>query len=79
MATPEPSPAEFCVLATRSSCCRAGSVLVIAAIETADGPVAGAFPTMSVVVRLADQLDAACGDMFCSPGDLPHVADHVAA
>ncbi len=51
----------------------------IAAIETADGPVAGAFPTMSVVVRLADQLDVARGDMFCSPGDLPHVADHVAA
>jgi bifunctional enzyme CysN/CysC len=51
----------------------------IAAIETADGPVEAAFPTMSVVVRLADQLDVARGDMLCAPASEPHLADHVSA
>jgi bifunctional enzyme CysN/CysC len=51
----------------------------IAAVETADGPVPAAFPTMSVVVRLADELDVARGDMLCAPGDEPRVSDRVSA
>ena len=67
---------------------RVGDVLVslpsrqrsrIAAIETADGPVDAAFPTMSVVVRLADQLDVARGDLLCAPWSEPHVANEVSA
>jgi bifunctional enzyme CysN/CysC len=37
----------------------------IAAIETIDGPVAEAFPPMSVTIRLADELDISRGDMIC--------------
>jgi bifunctional enzyme CysN/CysC len=51
----------------------------VVGVETADGPVAAAFPTMSVIVRLADHLDVARGDMFCAPRDLAHVADRVSA
>jgi bifunctional enzyme CysN/CysC len=43
-------------------------------IETLDGPVEVAFPPMSVVVHLADDLDAGRGSMICSAGDPPPVA-----
>ncbi|MGA8297120.1 MAG: GTP-binding protein [Acidimicrobiales bacterium] len=51
----------------------------VSAIETADGPVAAALPPMSVVVRLADQLDVARGDLICTPNREPYSADHVSA
>jgi sulfate adenylyltransferase subunit 1 len=51
----------------------------IASIETADGPVAEAFPPMSVTVRLADEIDISRGDMICRPHNAPAVAQDVEA
>ncbi|WP_213452963.1 sulfate adenylyltransferase subunit 1 [Rhizomonospora bruguierae] len=51
----------------------------IAAIETADGPVAEAFPPMSVTVRLADELDVSRGDMICRPNNAPSTAQDIEA
>jgi bifunctional enzyme CysN/CysC len=51
----------------------------IASIETADGPVAEAFPPMSVTVRLADEIDISRGDMICRPHNAPSVAQDVEA
>jgi bifunctional enzyme CysN/CysC len=42
-----------------------GLQTTVASIETFDGPVTQAFPPMSVVVRLADDLDVSRGDMIC--------------
>src|SRR6188508_620285 len=39
----------------------------IASIDSEDGPVAEAFPPMSVTVRLEDDLDVSRGDMICRP------------
>jgi bifunctional enzyme CysN/CysC len=43
----------------------------IAGIDTEDGPVAEAFPPMSVTVRLEDDLDVSRGDMICRPHNAP--------
>jgi bifunctional enzyme CysN/CysC len=51
----------------------------IEAIDTADGPVDEAFPPMSVVVRLADELDVSRGDMICRPHNAPRAAQDVEA
>jgi bifunctional enzyme CysN/CysC len=51
----------------------------IAAIDTADGPVAEAYPPMSVTVRLADELDVARGDMICRPNNAPAVSQDIEA
>jgi len=51
----------------------------IAAIDTADGPVAQAYPPMSVTVRLADELDVSRGDMICRPHNAPAVAQDIDA
>jgi bifunctional enzyme CysN/CysC len=51
----------------------------IAAIETADGPVTAAFPPMSVLVRLKDELDVARGDMISTASREPYTSDHVLA
>jgi bifunctional enzyme CysN/CysC len=51
----------------------------IAAVETADGPVAEAFPPMSVTVRLTDDLDISRGDMICRPNNRPRVTQDVDA
>jgi bifunctional enzyme CysN/CysC len=51
----------------------------IAEIDTADGPVAEAFPPMSVTVRLTDDLDIARGDMICRPHNTPHVTQDIEA
>jgi bifunctional enzyme CysN/CysC len=51
----------------------------IAAIETADGPVAEAFSPMSVTVRLEDDLDVSRGDMICRPHNQPAVAQEIDA
>ncbi|MFF5295767.1 sulfate adenylyltransferase subunit 1 [Paractinoplanes globisporus] len=51
----------------------------IAAIDTADGPVAEAFPPMSVTVRLADEIDISRGDMICRPHNAPAVAQDIEA
>ncbi|MER7457191.1 GTP-binding protein [Micromonospora sp. NPDC126480] len=51
----------------------------IAAVETADGPVAEAFPPMSVTIRLADEIDISRGDMICRPNNAPAVAQDIEA
>jgi bifunctional enzyme CysN/CysC len=51
----------------------------IAAIETADGPVAEAFPPMSVTVRLEDEIDIARGDLICRPHNAPKPAQDIDA
>jgi bifunctional enzyme CysN/CysC len=51
----------------------------IAAIDTADGPVAEAFAPMSVTVRLEDDLDVSRGDMICRPHNAPAVSQDVDA
>jgi sulfate adenylyltransferase subunit 1 (EFTu-like GTPase family) len=51
----------------------------IESVETADGPLEEAFPPMSVLVRLADDLDVGRGDLIASPGDGPVVARELEA
>jgi sulfate adenylyltransferase large subunit len=46
----------------------------VAAIDTFSGEIDAAFPTMSVTLRLADQLDVSRGDMIVGPEDLPVTA-----
>jgi bifunctional enzyme CysN/CysC len=43
----------------------------IEAIDTSDGEIEVAFPTMSVTVRLEDELDVSRGDMIVNPDDPP--------
>jgi len=51
----------------------------IAAIDTADGPLDTACAPMSVILRLADDLDVGRGDMICRPHNQPHVAQDIEA
>ncbi|WP_197676042.1 sulfate adenylyltransferase subunit 1 [Micromonospora auratinigra] len=51
----------------------------IASVETADGPVAEAFPPMSVTVRLTDEIDISRGDLICRPNNAPAVAQDIEA
>jgi sulfate adenylyltransferase large subunit len=46
----------------------------IAAIDTYDGELEAAFPTMSVTLRLEDDVDVSRGDMICLAEDPPAVA-----
>ena len=46
----------------------------VASVETHDGPLDVAVQGQSVVVRLADQVDASRGDMLCGPADRPVAA-----
>ena len=43
----------------------------IQALETMDGPLLRAFPPMSVVMRVEDDLDVSRGDLFCAPDNRP--------
>jgi len=56
-----------------------GFTTTIAAIETSDGPVAEAYPPMSVTVRLADDLDVSRGDLICRPHNAPRPAQDIDA
>jgi bifunctional enzyme CysN/CysC len=56
-----------------------GFTTSVASIETADGPVAEAFPPMSVTVRLTDQLDVSRGDLICRPHNAPAVTQDIDA
>jgi bifunctional enzyme CysN/CysC len=51
----------------------------VEAIETFDGPVNEAYPPMSVVVRLEDELDISRGDMLCRPHNQPQQAQDLSA
>jgi len=56
-----------------------GFTTKITDIETADGPLAEAYPPMSVTIRLADEIDIARGDMICRPHNRPAVAQDIEA
>jgi bifunctional enzyme CysN/CysC len=56
-----------------------GLTTTIAAIETADGPVAEAFAPMAVTVRLSDDIDVSRGDMICRSRNRPHVGQDLEA
>ena len=49
-----------------------GLTTTISGIDTADGPLEEAFASMSVTLRLADDLDVGRGDMICRPNNRPH-------
>jgi bifunctional enzyme CysN/CysC len=51
----------------------------IAAIDGPNGPVEEAHPPMSVVVRLADEIDLSRGDMLCRPHNKPRVSQDIEA
>ncbi len=51
----------------------------VESIETADGPVQEAFSPMSVVVRLADDLDISRGDMICHRNNQTSVGQDITA
>ena len=51
----------------------------IAAIETYDGVLSEAGPSMSVALRLEDRLDVSRGDMLCRAGSQPQVARQIDA
>jgi bifunctional enzyme CysN/CysC len=57
----------------------AGLTTRIAAIDTFDGPVQEAVPTMSVTLRLADDLDVSRGDIICRPHNKPTVGQDINA
>ena len=49
----------------------AGTATRVAAIDSYEGELEAAFPTMSVTLRLADELDVSRGDMIVNPDDPP--------
>ncbi len=51
----------------------------IATIDTADGPVAEAFPPMAVTITLTDDIDLGRGDMLCRPHNVPKVVQDIDA
>jgi bifunctional enzyme CysN/CysC len=51
-----------------------GDRTTIERIETADGPIDEAFPPMSVIVHLADDIDAGRGSVIAAADDPPTVA-----
>jgi bifunctional enzyme CysN/CysC len=56
-----------------------GFETVVAGIDGPTGPVDEAYPPMSVVVRLADELDVSRGDMICRPGNAATVTQDLDA
>jgi len=49
----------------------------IQSIETMDGPVAEAFPPMSVTITLEDNIDISRGDMIVKPNNQPHIGQDI--
>ncbi len=56
-----------------------GFTTTVKRIDTAHGPVAEAFPPMSVTLVLADDIDISRGDMICRPHNQPSVTQDVDA
>jgi bifunctional enzyme CysN/CysC len=56
-----------------------GETTRIAAIEGPQGPLEEAFPPMSVVLHLEDELDVSRGDMICRPNNRPATARSIEA
>jgi sulfate adenylyltransferase large subunit len=57
----------------------AGRTTTITSIDTYDGALETAFPTQSVTLRLADQIDISRGDMIAEADDGPTVARELEA
>jgi bifunctional enzyme CysN/CysC len=51
----------------------------IASIDTFDGPLEEAFPPMSVVIRLEEDLDVSRGDVICRPHNKPTIGQDIEA
>ncbi len=51
----------------------------ITSIDTMEGPVAEAFPPMSVTIRLDDDIDISRGSMICRPRNQPNVGQDIDA
>jgi sulfate adenylyltransferase subunit 1 len=49
----------------------------IQSIETMDGPVAEAFPPMSVTITLEDNIDISRGDMIVKPNNQPQIGQDI--
>ena len=56
-----------------------GFETAVAGIDGPEGPVAEAFPPMSVTVRLEDEIDVSRGDMVCRPHNAPTVTQDLDA
>ena len=56
-----------------------GQTTKIAAIDAFEGEIAAAFPTMSITVRLADDIDISRGDMIVNVDDPPVPAREIEA
>jgi bifunctional enzyme CysN/CysC len=56
-----------------------GLTTTIKRIDSAAGPVAEAFPPMSVTILLDDDIDISRGDMFCRPHNQPPGAQNIEA
>jgi sulfate adenylyltransferase large subunit len=56
-----------------------GRTSKIKAIDSYDGPLEAAFPTMSVAIRLEDEVDVSRGDMLVEADDAPVVARELEA
>jgi bifunctional enzyme CysN/CysC len=56
-----------------------GLETAVAAIDGPRGPVDEAYPTMSAIIRLADDLDVGRGDMLSRPGNQPAVTQDIEA
>jgi len=54
-----------------------GLTTTIKRIDTAAGPVDEAYPPMSVILLLDDDLDVSRGDQICRPHNQPHVTQDV--
>src|SRR5487761_827407 len=56
-----------------------GLTTTVERIDTARGPVAEAFPPMSVTLVLADDLDISRGDLICRPHNQPSASQDIEA
>ena len=56
-----------------------GFTSTVKSIETADGPIDEAYPPMSVVMQLDNDIDVSRGDMICRPGNQPLVGQDLEA
>ena len=69
--TPARSPAGSCARATRCVVLPGGQHTTIAGIDTFEGPIAEAFPPMSVALRLRDDIDVGRGSTIVRPHNQP--------
>ncbi|MGH3167699.1 MAG: elongation factor 1-alpha C-terminal domain-related protein, partial [Trebonia sp.] len=56
-----------------------GFITHVTGIDTVNGPVQEAFPPMSVVLRVDDDIDISRGDMICRPNNRPRAAQDIEA